>query len=131
MKEKSVLLADRHSDMLESIRGLLEAEYSTVVMVSDRKSLFDTIEKLHPDLAVVDLSLPSSGEVNVAHELKTAYPDLKLIILSVQDESGAAQQVMSAGASGFVLKRSAGTDLFEAIERIEQGQTYISPSLIN
>jgi DNA-binding NarL/FixJ family response regulator len=125
-KSRCVILADRHQDLLEGIRGLLETMFETVVMVADKRSLFEAVGKVKPDLAVVDLSLSASGELSIAREIKDSYPELKLIILSVHDEPAAIDEVMSAGASGFVLKRSAAVDLFKAVEEVERGWTFIS-----
>lgn len=129
MKYGSVILADRHQNMLEGIRGLLEVMFETVVMVADKASLFDTAEKINPDLAVVDLSLPVSSEINIARQLKDRYPDLKIIILSVHDEETVVSEIMNVGVSGFVLKRSAASDLFPAVDKVLGGKTFVSPSL--
>ena len=129
MKYGSVILADRHQDMLEGIRGLLEVMFETVVMVADKASLFDTAEKIKPDLAVVDLSLPVSSEINIARQLKDRFPDLKIIILSVHDEQTVVSEIMNAGVSGFVLKRTAVTDLFTAVDEVLGGKTFVSPLL--
>jgi DNA-binding NarL/FixJ family response regulator len=129
MKRGCVILADSHQNILEGIRGLLETMFETVVMVADKKSLFEAADKCTPELAVVDLSLPGSGEANIARQFKGRYPELKLIILSVHDEPTAVSEVMSAGASGFVLKRSIAIDLFPAVRTVLEGGTYISPSL--
>ncbi len=129
MKYGSVILADRHQNMLEGIRGLLEVMFETVVMVADKASLFDTAEKINPDLAVVDLSLPVSSEINIARQLKDRYPDLKIIILSVHDEQTVVSEIMNVGVSGFVLKRSAASDLFLAVDKVLGGKTFVSPSL--
>ena len=129
MNSNCVILADSHQDMLEGIRGLLQTSFESVVMVADERSLFETIEKLQPDIVVVDLSLPVSDEVNVASKIKSLYPDLKFIILSVHDEETTVNEIMSAGAAGFVLKRCIATDLLSAVQEISQGNNYISPSL--
>ena len=129
MEKGCVILADSHQNLLEGVRGLLETMFETVVMVADKKSLFEAADKLKPKLAIVDLSLQVSGEVNVAREVKRRYPELKFVILSVHDEPTAVSEAMSAGASGFVLKRSIATDLFPAVREILKGGTYISPSL--
>ena len=129
MKYGSVILADRHQGMLEGIRGLLEAMFETVVMVADKASLFDTAEKIKPDLAVVDLSLLVSSEINIARQLKDKYPDLKIIILSVHDEPTVVSEIMNSGVSGFVLKRSAASDLFSAVDEVLGDKTFVSPSL--
>jgi DNA-binding NarL/FixJ family response regulator len=129
MKQGCVILADKHQDMLERIRGLLETMFETVVMVADADSLFESAQRLTPDLAVVDLSLPFSGGINIVRQLKRRLPNLKLIILSVHDEPTVVKEVMASGAAGFVLKRSAATDLIPAVEEVLQGRTYISPSV--
>lgn len=127
MKSGRVLLADSHSTMLEGIRGLLETMFEAVVMVADEESLLEATAKLKPDLVVADLSLPVSEGGNVARRLKKWYPELKIIILSVHDEPTAVKEALAAGALGFVLKRSAATDLVPAVQKVRQGQTYISP----
>jgi two-component system nitrate/nitrite response regulator NarL len=115
--------------MLEGLRGLLKTVFESVVMVADEKSLFDVIERLRPDIVVIDLSLPVSGEVNVARKIKSHHPDLKFIILSVHDETTAVNEMMSAGAASFVFKRSAVTDLLPAVDEVLKGHAYISSSI--
>jgi DNA-binding NarL/FixJ family response regulator len=129
MKYGSVILADRHQYLLEGIRGLLEAMFETVVMVADKASLFEAVNKLVPDLVVVDLSLPVYGEINIARQLRDKYPELKIIILSVYDEKTVVSEVMASGVSGFVLKRTAGTDLIPAVDEALRGKTFVSESL--
>ena len=125
-KSRCVILAERHPNLLEGIRGLLETMFETVVMVADKPSLFEAVERLKPDLAVVDMSLAVSGDASIARAISNSYPELKLIILSVHDEPTAVDDIMSAGAAGFVLKRSVATDLFKAVESIQRGGTFIS-----
>lgn len=127
MKEGRVLLADEHADVLEGLREMLAPLFEEVVMVADERSLLEVAERLKPELAVVDLSLPVSDEVNVARRLKSQSPQLKVIMLSVHDEPAVVKAVLETGAVGFVLKRSAATDLIPAVEEALQGRTYVSP----
>jgi len=129
MEKGCVILADSHQNLLEGVRELLNTVFDTVVMVADKKSLFEVAGKLKPKLAVVDLSLPVSGEVNIAREVRRRCPKLNFIILSFYDELEAVSEVMSAGASGFVLKRCIATDLIPAVREVLKCGTYISPSL--
>jgi DNA-binding NarL/FixJ family response regulator len=129
LKYDRVILADTHHTMLEGIRGLLETMFDAVVMVADDTSLFDTAARLEADLIVADLSLPVSRDVNIVARLKGRFPKLKLIVLSVHDESIAVEEVMEAGAEGFVLKRTAATDLIPAVRAVLRGQKYVSPRL--
>jgi DNA-binding NarL/FixJ family response regulator len=124
-----VLLADRHLGMLGGVHSLLEALFETVLMVADERSLLDAVTTFEPDLIVVDLSLPGEGEANIARRLLERHPDLRLIVLSVHDEPTLVDQMLSAGVAGFVLKRSAATDLIPAVKEVLGGGTYVCPAL--
>jgi DNA-binding NarL/FixJ family response regulator len=129
MKKRSVILADRHQNLLEGIRGLLESMFDYVVMVGDEKSLLETIDRIRPDLVVIDLSFPITREPNVVLRLRKYDQWLRFIVLSVHDDQTVVAQCLSSGASGFVLKRSIATDLVPAVMEVLQGRTYVSPSL--
>jgi DNA-binding NarL/FixJ family response regulator len=129
VKKGKVLLADKHQNMLEGVRTLLESIFEKVFMVADEGSLLEVAEKISPNLIVADLSLPVSREINIARRLKKTFPEIKLIILSIHDEPTAINECMDAGVAGFVLKRTAVRDLVPAIETILAGGQYISPSL--
>jgi DNA-binding NarL/FixJ family response regulator len=104
--------------------------FETVFMVADEASLIEAAAKLSPDFIVADLSLPVSQEINVVRRLKKAFPSIKLIILSIHDESSAVGECLVAGASAFVLKRTAVSDLIPAIETVLKGAIYMSPSVV-
>ena len=129
MKYGRVLLADSHLGMLGGVHSLLDALFETVLMVADERSLMETVTTFKPNLVVVDLSLPGEGEANIARRLMEQHPDLRLIALSVYDEATVVAQVLSAGVAGFVLKRSAATDLVPAVKEVLQGGTYVCPAL--
>jgi DNA-binding NarL/FixJ family response regulator len=128
MKYGRVLLADSHINMLASVHGLLHKLFDTVLMVADERSLMGAVETLRPELVVVDLSLPGTGEANIARRLKGRDPTLCIVVLSVHDDPTVAGQVRKAGAAGFVLKRTAATELAPAIDEVLRGGTYVSPS---
>jgi DNA-binding NarL/FixJ family response regulator len=130
MKQGKVLLADNHQTMLEGVRTLLEDMFETVFMVADEASLMEAADKLRPDLIVADLSLPVTKEINVARRMRTAFPQIKLIILSIHDEQTAFGECIEAGASGIVLKRRAVDDLVPAVEAVLKGGTYVSTSIV-
>jgi len=128
MKQGKVLLADNHQNMLSGVRSLLENMFETVFMVADETSLIEAADKLDPDLIVADLSLPVAKETNVVRRLKKAFPKIRLIILSIHDEETAVCECLEAGASGFVLKRAAVSDLVPAVEAVKKGEVYVSPT---
>jgi DNA-binding NarL/FixJ family response regulator len=128
MKHGTVLLADSHSPMLEGVRSLLEERFESVVMVADESSLLPTAEKLQPDLVIVDVSFPMTGTKNAVVVLRERFPEMQLIVLSVHDEFVAVDRVLANGASAFVLKRCATTDLVPALEEVSAGRVYVSPA---
>jgi len=131
MNNSCIILADTHQNILEGLRGLLETVFGSVVMVADQPSLFEALNRIKPKFAIVDLCLFSQGNLSTACELNKRFPDTGFIILSDYDEPGVVDEVMSAGALGFVLKQYASIDLFDAIKTIQNGKTFISPAVKN
>ncbi len=129
MKQGRVLLADSHQNMLFGVKDLLGKMFEVVLMVADEKSLVEAADKLGPQLVVVDLSMPVSKEVNVARTLGKVNSGLKFIIMGVHDERMVAEECLAAGASGYVLKRTASEDLVPAVETVLGGGTYVSPGV--
>ncbi len=125
-----VLLADSHLNMLVGVQSLLESLFEKVFLVADEATLLEMIEKIKFDLIIADFSFPVTEEINIARLLHKVVPDIKVIILSVHDEHVAMQECFDAGAAGFVLKRTAVDDLARAIETIQKGTMYVSPSIL-
>jgi DNA-binding NarL/FixJ family response regulator len=127
MERKRILIADAHPTMLGGVRVLLKDLFEVIFLVTDEHSLADAIVTNQPDLVLVDLSLEVSSGENVARLLHRLNPELRFIIFSVHDEKPVVDECLSAGAKGFVLKRTAVTDLIPAVERCWRGGTYVSP----
>jgi DNA-binding NarL/FixJ family response regulator len=127
MKRGHVLLADRDVEMLEGMRILLEPLFATVVMVADAASLGRALRCLHPEIAVVGLSMKVHGEVNVARFLRRNHPDLKFILLSGQRHPAVVKEALASGASAFVLRQTAASDLILAVREVRQDRVFISP----
>ncbi len=124
---KCVLLADRHHGLTESVRGLLETVFEAVVMVADEASLSAVTERMHPELAVVDLSLHGGEGLRWLRQLRSRCPQLKLIVISVHDEPSVREAAIEAGADGFVLKRAIVTDLLPAVDAVLAERAPASP----
>jgi DNA-binding NarL/FixJ family response regulator len=117
-KVRCALLADRHLGLMEGVRGLLETEFEAVVVVGDEVSLFETARQLDVTLAIVDLSLARGNGVVLIRRIRSRYPQLKLIALSVHGEKNVEAAAIEAGANGFVRKGSIATDLLPAIDAV-------------
>jgi len=128
MKKTSVLLADRHPALVESIRDLLETMFETVLMVSDENSLVNALERFVPDLVIVDLELPVTGEQNVVTLLNRYDSELRFIVLSTQEGTEMINYCKLSGASGYLLKRSSAEDLIKAVDAVQDGGVYFSPN---
>ena len=131
MKHGCVILADAHHPMLEATRGLLDAAFHTVVMVSSRESLIEASTKIRPDLIVADLALPASDGQKLLLKLDAQLKEFKMIVLGTYDEKDIVDSIMKKGVRGYVLKRLTATDLLQAVDRVLSGRPYISPSVVS
>jgi DNA-binding NarL/FixJ family response regulator len=129
MKKQRVLLADDHRVVAEGLRSLLEPCFDVVGIVSDGRELLSVVKQLDPDVVVLDISMPSLNGIEAARQLRAWNCRAKLIFLTMHREAAYAARALEAGASGFVLKHSATTDLVTAIQESLKGGTYITPQI--
>lgn len=124
-----VLLADDHSLMLAGLRKLLEETCEIVGAVGDGRTLVDAVQSLRPDLVILDIAMPLLNGVDAARQIRKLCPDVKLIFLTMHTSPIYATEAFRAGASGYLLKRSAPVELPLAIEAALHGQHYLTPSI--
>jgi DNA-binding NarL/FixJ family response regulator len=122
---RCVLLADRHTGLVEGVRGLLEATFDVVVMVADEASLCESARRMQIALAIVDLSLTRDNGLALLRRIRRLFPELKLIALSVHMEKHVQEAVIAAGANGLVLKQFIATDLLPAVDSVLAGNRYL------
>jgi DNA-binding NarL/FixJ family response regulator len=125
-----VLVADPHHAVSEGMRSLLATTFQAVVMVADEASLFESAGRLRSDLAIVDLALARGNAVEFVRRLRSSFPDMKMIVVSVHDRSIVSDSVLEVGADGFVAKRALATDLLPAADAVLAGHRYVSPSVM-
>lgn len=129
MKIPRVLLADDHRVVAEGLRGLLDPHFEVVGVVSDGRELVAAAKTLDPDVVVLDISMPSLNGIEAARELRDAGLRTKVVFLTMHREVTYAARAMEAGASGFVLKHSAPSELVTAIREALRGGTFITPQI--
>jgi len=121
------VLAARHAALAESVRSLLMADFDDVAVVADLLSLQESLRRLRPSLAVVDLPLAGSTGPEVLRSVRSVSPGTRVIVMTAYDHATVARMALQAGAQGVVLKRSAGIDLQDAVETVVHGGVYVSP----
>ena len=130
MPRTTVLLADDHTILTEGLAGLLaKHEFDVVGSVGDGHQLIDAAKRLRPDVIVTDLSMPGLTGLDVLARLQAEQVESKVIILTMHDDADVASLAMRGGASGFLLKESAGDELVAAIRQVLQGRVYLTPAL--
>ncbi len=125
-----VLLADDHMVVIEGLRSVLEPHFDLVGTVNDGRALLAAAEKLRPDAVVVDISMPMMNGIEAARRLKKSDPNIKIIFLTMHADATYASRALEAGASGYILKHSALSDLVKAIREALAGRTYTTPGLV-
>lgn len=131
MKKIQVLLADDHALVRAGIRALLEkiAQVKVVGEAGDGIQALELIEELGPDVVLLDLTMPGLGGFEVLKETTERFPEVNMIVLSVNDTKEYAIHALRSGASGYLPKSAASAELEVAIQRVMSGQKYVSPSI--
>jgi DNA-binding NarL/FixJ family response regulator len=127
MGRPRVLLADDHTLVLAAFEKLLADECDIVGRVSDGRALVSSAETLKPDLIVVDISMPLLSGLEAGRQIKHRLRNVKLVFLTMNEDPDLAAEAFRSGASGYLLKSSAGSELSTAIREVMQGRTYITP----
>ncbi len=127
-----VLIADDHTIVRTGLRALLESD-PTITLVGEATGGYETIEKvsLHqPDILVLDISMPDLDGISVVKKLSPQFPELKILILTLHDDKALLREAIKSGASGYILKQAAESDLIMAISVIMRGDMYVEPSML-
>ena len=128
MKRRTkVLLADDHAIVAEGLATLLKGHFDLVGTVGNGNELIDLARKLRPDVIVTDIAMPVLGGLEALRRLKATRSEAKVIFLTMHADAQLATEAFRAGASGYVLKQSAGEELIAAIHEVLQGRTYLTP----
>lgn len=121
-----VIIADDNIDILNAVSSVLSDEFEIVRAVGDGRSLVDGVEELHPDIGIVDISMPVMNGLKAAAEIARKHLPFKLIFLTVHENPDLVRAAFACGASAFVNKRQMMSDLPLAIEAAIAGDRFIS-----
>lgn len=131
MTKLRVMLADDHAIVRDGLKLMIGAEPDMIVVgeATDGEIAVAQVPVLQPDVVVMDISMPHVNGIEATTQLAATVPDVKVIILSVHEESNYVRRLFGVGAKGYVIKRSAGDVLVQAIRAVAHGQLYVDPSL--
>jgi DNA-binding NarL/FixJ family response regulator len=127
MSPPRVLLADDHALLLDAFTRLLEPEFAVVGRATDGRALVHAALELRPDVIVADVSMPEMNGLDAARQVRQALPRVRLVFLTVHEDAELAAEAFRAGASGFLVKSSAGGELARAIRDALAGRRYLTP----
>lgn len=129
MRRARVLLADDHAIVAQGLASLLQDEFNMVGTVGDGGALIDAARELRPDVIVTDMAMPGLSGLDALRRLRAEGVETKVIFLTMHADAQLAGEALRAGASGYVLKHSAGEELIRAIREVLQGRVYLTPRI--
>lgn len=127
MVRPRVLLADDHALVRGAFENMLAGECDVVGQVSDGRALLAAAEALKPDVIVVDISMPLLNGLDAGRLIKQKMRSAKLVFLTMNEDAALAAEAFRSGASAYLLKRSAASELLTAIREVMQGRSYVTP----
>lgn len=124
----TVVLSDDHTIVREGLRLLLEAQKDILVVgeAADGRETVRLAKKLHPDVVIMDIAMPQFNGIEATQRIKDCRPSVSVIMLSMHASNEYIFRALQAGASGYLLKESAGTEVVKAVRAVAAGQRYLS-----
>jgi DNA-binding NarL/FixJ family response regulator len=124
----TVVISDDHTIVREGLRLLLEAQKDIIVVgeAADGRETVRLVQQLHPDVVIMDIAMPEFNGIAATQRIKDSNPSVRVIMLSMHASNEHIFRALRAGASGYLLKESAGTDVVEAVRAVAAGQRYLS-----
>jgi two-component system response regulator NreC len=127
----SIFLVDDHMVLREGLKTLIAAQSDLEVIgeAEDGETALQEIAECRPDVVIMDVSMPGGNGIQATERIKQAYPTVKVLVLSVHDDTSYLRQMLTVGASGYILKHTAADALIQAIRIVAAGGVYLEPTL--
>lgn len=124
-----LMIADDHALLRDGLRSLIESQggIDVVAETGDVREILPCVERSQPDVLLLDLKMPGGNTIDVIHQIVRDQPGVRILVLTMYDEPAFLRSAITAGASGYLLKRSAYTDLVRAITAVSDGSLFIDP----
>jgi len=131
MSRIKVLLAEDHTIVRKGIRSLLDDQPNIEVIgeAEDGREAIEKVEKLAPDIILMDNTMPILNGLEATRQIKKRFPEIKILILTMHTNEEYILQFLRVGASGYLVKQTAPTELVSAIEAVYRGDSFLSPSI--
>jgi DNA-binding NarL/FixJ family response regulator len=127
MARPRVIIADDHTLLVEAFEGLLGPECEVVAKVADGRALLAAVREFRPEVVVLDVAMPLLNGIDAARQIKKTHPSVRLVFVTMNEDPDMAAEAFRAGASAYLLKRSAGSELLTAIREAIKGRSYVTP----
>ncbi len=122
-----ILIADDHQLLADACKSLLEPEFLVVGTVTDGRHVEDAVVEFKPNIVLMDIYMPRLNGLDAGEQIKKKHPEIKLVFLTMTLAADVATEAFRRGASGYVLKQSAATELLGAVRMVSRGVSYLSP----
>ena len=128
---KKIMIVDDHTIMRDGLQALLSSDpnYEVVGTVADGKTAIQSVATLHPDIILMDLTMPGTSGIEAIEHIKRRHPRVRIIALTFHKEDKYIHATLEAGADAYVLKDDSRTELFTALASVSRGKSYLSPSI--
>ena len=128
MRPVHILLADDHEVVRKGLRALLETQpgWKVIAEATDGREAVEKAQSMHPDVAIVDIGMPSLNGLEATRQIVKKAPRTRVLVLTMHDTNPLIQQVVKAGARGYVLKSDVASDLVAAVEALTRDQTFFT-----
>ena len=127
-----IVIADDHRIMRAGLRSLLNADSGLEVIgeATNSEEAMKLVHELKPDVVLLDIGMPGNENLNALKEIKSDSSEIRILMLTMHEDSELLQECLRLGANGYIIKRAAESELIDAIYAVQRGMVYVHPSMI-